>query len=289
MKKFNSQSPSIHWRINCFCNRRCPFCYGPENHHEVKLDESLSVIDNMLEHGINTFIITGGEPLLSKKIDYVLKYLKSNKAKTILYTNCDFFDLHEDVLTENLDVLCVPIDGGSEYSHDMVRGENNMRAVLSVLNRYAVPNSPFEIKVGTVIGRQNVNELEAMRYLLEKYTLSVWKIYEYIRYTDRTLQKEWQKLQLGISSEEYYYATQKLLQKQSKLNISISSQFDRNNSYFMMNPDLEIIIPTKNENGVFEDKVICSAKDTSVNDIEKIWANNVDWEKYIQNLNLSLF
>ena len=21
---------SLHWRINCFCNRKCPFCYGPE-------------------------------------------------------------------------------------------------------------------------------------------------------------------------------------------------------------------------------------------------------------------
>ena len=35
---------TLHWRVNCHCNRRCPFCYGPQQKHEVKFEEAAPVI-----------------------------------------------------------------------------------------------------------------------------------------------------------------------------------------------------------------------------------------------------
>ena len=290
MKTFQEKAKSVHWRINCFCNRKCPFCYGPEKMHEVKYEKSLPVLEKMLDYGINTFILTGGEPLLSKKVDKVLMYLKNAGAKIIMYSNCDFFDYHEDVLTECLDTLCIPVEGASEFVHDSVRGENSLRAIISVLDRYCLPSSPFKIKVGTVLGRHNMNELRAILYLLDKYKVDVWKIYEYIKYEDRDLQKKWDKNQLGITSEEYYNATQMIMNiPERKTPIAISSLYDRTQSYFMINPDLDIIIPLKNENGIYEDKILCSAIDTPMVEIEDKWRNNVDWEMYLKNLSISLF
>lgn len=281
---------AIHWRINCLCNRRCAFCYGPEKLHEVKVDESLPVLSKLIDFGVETFILTGGEPLMSKKIDEVIRFLHASGAKVALYTNCDFFDFHEDVLLECLDTLCVPIEGGSEYIHDSVRGTNNMRAVLSVLDRYANASGPFKIKVGTVLGRHNLNELPAILYLLDKYKINVWKLYEYVRYTDRELQKLWDKRQLGITDVEYRAATQMLMQIPNRRTpVALSTEYDRDNSYFMMNPDLDIIVPLRNASGEFEDRVICSAKDQHGREIERRWKETIDWNMYAANLRASLF
>lgn len=281
---------ALHWRINCLCNRRCPFCYGPEKLHEVRFEESVPVLEKLIAHGIDTFILTGGEPLLSKKVDLVLAFLHARGVKTVLYSNCDFFDFHEDVLVETLDTLCVPIEGASEYVHDSVRGRNNLRAVLSVLDRHGNGGGKFKIKVGTVLGRHNLTELPAILYLLDKYKIDTWKLYEYIRYTDRELQKLWVKGQLGITDAEYRAATLAVLATgDRKTPISTSTEFDRDQSYFMLNPDLEVIVPVRQENGQFVDQVLCSAKDRSADEIEETWRRTIDWERYTSNLRASHF
>jgi len=281
---------ALHWRINCFCNRKCPFCYGPQQKHEVDLEKALPVLERFIEHGITTFILTGGEPLLSKKIDKVLGFLKARGSKVVLYTNCDFFDFHEDVIAEFVDTLCIPIDGASEYTHDMVRGKNNMRAVVGVLNRYATASSPLTVKVGTVVGRNNLHELRGILYLLDKYRIDTWKLYQYLRYSDRDLQKLWSSQQLSVTDSEYRSAVQPLLSVEPRrTRVSISSEFDRESSYLMMNPDLEIIVPMRNETGVFEDKVICNAETTQPPQMEKLWREKVDVASYQRNLIASNF
>ena len=165
-----------------------------------------------------------------------------------------------------------------------------MRAVVSVLDRYAVKGSPFRVKVGTVLGRHNLHELPAILYLLGKYRIEVWKLYEYVRYTDRELQKKWLNEQLGITDAEYRHATRAVLATPDrKTKISLSSDFERDNSYFMMNPDLEIVVPVRGETGEFEDRVLCNAANTPVSEIERLWRETIDWEKYQANLQASLF
>jgi MoaA/NifB/PqqE/SkfB family radical SAM enzyme len=286
----NHSAQALHWRINCFCNRRCPFCYGPQNKSEVAAEQAHPVLDRFLEYGIRTFILTGGEPLLSKKIDETIVYLSSRGARVVLYSNCDFFDFHEDVVARHVDTLCVPVDGASEYTHDLVRGKHNQRAVVSVLDRYANASSRLKIKVGTVVGRNNVHELRAILYLLDKYRIDIWKVYEYLRYSDRDLQKLWDKEQLSITASEYSGAVRALMAVEGrKTQISVSSEYDRESSYFMMNPDMEIIVPVRGANGIFEDRVICNATETDPERIHQLWMSNVDWDSYRRNLAASHF
>ncbi|TXG88105.1 MAG: radical SAM protein [Thermomicrobiales bacterium] len=290
MSSESAHAKTLHWRINCFCNRKCPFCYGPQQKHEIDLDRSLPVLQRFVEHGIETFILTGGEPLLSKKIDRVLAFLKARGTKVVLYTNCDFFDFHEEAIIDFVDTLCVPIDGASEYTHDMVRGRNNMRAVVDVLNRYATSSSPLTIKVGTVVGRNNVHELRGIQYLLDKYKIDTWKLYQYLRYSDRDLQKLWTNQQLGVTETEYRSAVQGLLSVEPRrTRMSASSEFDRECSYFMMNPDLDIIVPIRDEDGTFEDRIICNAETTQPAQVEALWREKVDVASYQRNLVASNF
>lgn len=281
---------AIHWRINSACNRTCPFCYGPEKIREAPLENCLPVLDKMLAFGIDTFIITGGEPMLSPKFGEALRYLHAAGAKVVLYTNCDFWDRHDETLHACLDTLCLPLEGATEYTHDKQRGQGSMRNILRVMNRYANGSAPFKIKVGTVIGRHNINELPGILYLLDKYKINVWKLYQYIKYSDRSLQRQWDENEQGISDAEYRFATQAIVNNRNrKTNVGLSSELDRDQSYFMLNPDMDVIVPLKGEGGVFTDKILCRATDASMEEIQSSWMSTIDWNRYTQNLSASQF
>jgi MoaA/NifB/PqqE/SkfB family radical SAM enzyme len=285
-----AKSDAVHWRINCLCDSRCAYCYGPENLNEVHdLSETLPVLDKMVSSGISTFVVTGGEPLLSSKLDRVIRHLHDRGAKVVLITNCDFWDFHDEALRECVDTICVPLEGGSEYVHDMARGRNNMRAVLSVLERYAKEGGPFKVQVGTVVGRHNITELSAILYVLERYRIEGWTLYRHVRYTDRTLQKTWKTSQLAISTAEYEAAaTAVTAECAGRIPITLSTALERADNHLMLNPDLDIVVPVREDSGAVADKVICSAKDRSMEEIERLWAEAVDWERYATNLTVSL-
>jgi MoaA/NifB/PqqE/SkfB family radical SAM enzyme len=285
-----SRPRAIQWRINCLCDSRCSYCYGPEQLNEVHdLNDTLPVLDKMIGAGIDTFVITGGEPLLSSRLDHVIRFLHEKGARIVLFTNCDFWDFHAEVITRCVDTVCVPIEGGSEYIHDMARGRNNLRAVTSVLDRYAKPDAPFKINVGTVVGRHNLNDLSAILYYLDRYTINNWTLYRHVRYTDRTLQKTWRTAQLAISTAEYEAAAAAIqAENAGKVPITLSTQLDRAESYYMLNPELEIVVPVREDSGVLSDKVICSAKDKTMDEIAAMWEETVHWDRYSGGLNMSL-
>lgn len=281
---------AVHWRINSPCNRTCPFCYGPEKIEEAAIEEALPVLDKLIDFGIESIIITGGEPMLSRKFAECVRYIHANGAKVVLYTNCDFWDRHDETLQECLDTLCLPIEGASEYVHDTQRGQGSMRAILSVMNRYANGGAPFKVKVGTVIGRHNVHDLPAVLYLLDKYKINVWKLYEYIRYDDRTLQKQWEDRGQGITDGEYRAATQSIVNTPGrKTPVGLSSEHDRDQSYFMVQPNLDVIVPVKQENGQFHDQPIGSAKELAMSEIQERWEQAIDFERYTENLSAARF
>jgi MoaA/NifB/PqqE/SkfB family radical SAM enzyme len=289
MTESPAQLKTVHWRINCLCDTRCSFCFGPEALHEVDPEVCIPVLDKMIRYGIDTFVITGGEPLLSKRLDRVLRHLHANNVKVVLYTNCTYWDFHEETLLECVDTLCVPVEGASEMVHDSVRGMNSLRAVQGVLDRYAVGDGgPFTVRAGTVVGRHNLNELPAIGYLLDNYKLEYWALYQHPRYTDRVLGKHFRESQLGVSFAEYEAATATVLSRQGKTQIRMASDLAREGDFFMMSPELEIVIPTREDSGALSDKILCDAKESAVPDIVSVWQDSVDWQRYSQNLMISL-
>lgn len=282
---------AVHWRINCMCDTRCPYCYGVEELHEVQPETCLPVLDKMIDHGVGTFVLTGGEPLLSKRLDRVIRHLAGRNVKVVLYTSCQYWDFHDEVLTECVDTVCLPIEGASEKTHDSIRGVNSLRAVQAVLDRYATPGGrrPFKVRVGTAVGRHNLSELEAILYFLDNYELESWTLYKYPRYTDREVLKKFKKEQMAVSVAEYEAAAARVMKvPDHKTEILLSSDNERKNDYIMLNPELEVVVPTREESGSVTDRILCSAEETDMSRIEVLWSDSVDWDRYLGSLRVSL-
>lgn len=77
------------------CNFNCPFCYVPWIDHPQIIKDELStqgwknVIDSLASVGINSFTLSGGEPLTRPDLPEIIEHIKKQPAlkSCTLYTN----------------------------------------------------------------------------------------------------------------------------------------------------------------------------------------------------------
>ena len=118
---------------------------------------------------IKTLSISGGEALLYNDIFYLLDYIKIKlpKTKLILNTNCQGIeDNMLNVIISKFDALTLPIESvDSLYNSEVGRGSKHIENVLRLLE---FCNDKIEIKINTVIMKDNINQIEKIHDLIKK-------------------------------------------------------------------------------------------------------------------------
>ena len=112
------------------CNLRCPFCHNmelvlhPEHFPEISIDEILKFLNDR-KGKLNGVAITGGEPLLNKDIDILLKAIKDLGYPIKLDTNGFFPEMIEKLIDNNL------VD---RFAMDIKSGWNNYLKIAGIEN-----------------------------------------------------------------------------------------------------------------------------------------------------------
>ncbi len=107
----------------------------------------------------------GGEPLLYRDIDRVIRLIKKNKMHCLMITNGYLLAEHAKIIAEEgLDELNISIDGPQEV-HDSIRGIEGLfskiKEGLNTLQKYRENKRPL-INLQTTITKYNVDSLEEM-------------------------------------------------------------------------------------------------------------------------------
>ena len=172
------------FRINyvCFnitskCNMTCPYCYRAGNTTgSVSLSQAKKYIDFLIQHGCDTINITGGEPLLNPAWKDIVKYCIEKGLFVIISTNGLLLDLDDEILN-HINVLSLPLDGGSENVNSRTRSKGHFEKIHKLLEKYKSSDYPFKIKINTVLTRYNYDTLNDILLLLNDPKV-VWKIFE---------------------------------------------------------------------------------------------------------------
>lgn len=75
------------------CNHRCLFCSCPWEHentykeNELTDQEWFKVIDILLENGVSSFTLTGGEPLTRTDIKKIIEYISERNIPLVIISN----------------------------------------------------------------------------------------------------------------------------------------------------------------------------------------------------------
>lgn len=252
---------NVDWQITSLCNRKCNYCFGPTKNRDLNLSNIYRVIDQLVELGTKQLGITGGEPLVYPYISKVIEYANNVGLKIYLSTNCDFYFKYSELIKQNVSIIGIPIDGANEQTHDFHRGKGSFCNITNALNDIIESSSNIKIKLGTVVTKQNKNELlEIEKYIL-KYDSKIlfWKLYEVISY-DRNAEQ----------SKELYVdilKTNAILGQYFDVNrIVYDTINERNKSYFFIKPNGDVFIPTLNKS-ISTENVIGNILEDNISEI----------------------
>jgi len=173
------------------CNFACPMCALGEARkqrlRDTRADMPVEVFEGVARdarrHGAY-LLLFGGEPLLHKNLDQLLRITKRHRVVTYLTTNAFLLADKADSLTGGgLQVLQLSLDGwddASQYERGHVHGA--YEAIVSGVGRLRALRGrrPFPIiRAMTTITRANVGDLERIADSLVELGIAEWQISNY--------------------------------------------------------------------------------------------------------------
>ena len=218
---------NVDWFITNICDqaRFCRFCYAPWNAFpsDVPIQRALDLCSRLISLKVHTVTICGGEPQLYPELGVVLHRLSSAGIKTILYTNA--IPVREDFtqLLTDISILSLPVDAVTDGVVDRMRGRHQFERVQHVLTQLDGDQTSPAVKVGTVVTRQNIGDLEAVgKFLATHGSVAIWRLYQFSPYgIGRTHQRE-----LLLSDGEFDEAMNALTQISWPFRLSVRSRSD---------------------------------------------------------------
>lgn len=127
------------WDISNICNLKCKYCgadYYEKNKLSLSLEDTKKIIHN-IKGCVDEIDLFGGEPLLIKDIDLIIKELSECKIRTNITTNGqNGVEILNYMMTEKilLGSLAVSIDG-NETDTDLLRGKGTYQRAIEFLKR----------------------------------------------------------------------------------------------------------------------------------------------------------
>jgi len=147
------------------CNLRCTYCM-PENgialsprSHLMTYEEIYQIASTFVRNGVTKIRLTGGEPLIRKDIDIILKKLASLNVELSITTNAILVDRFVDTLKENgIRNINASLDSLDSEKFKQITRRDNFKKVFD--NIHLLIKEGFHVKLNVVLIKDfNENEI----------------------------------------------------------------------------------------------------------------------------------
>lgn len=179
------------------CNLNCAMCLNAayRSEHLARSDFNTNTLNKILPElkKYKPFIyITGGEPFLNKDIFKFISILSTNNIFTSLTTNGFYLEEYaQKIINSGLEFISISLDHFEEKKHDNGRGvkKSYQRLIRGLKKLVALRgNSPSNIKINTVIRKDNYSQLSKMYDFIENLRIDEWSLQHY-SFTNPTANK----------------------------------------------------------------------------------------------------
>ena len=122
----------ITWSITSNCNLRCKHCFRNEYECDDLDKETIDKFTNLfINKKVNRIVLTGGEPLKSENLFYIVEKL-CGKIKLGIATNATL--LNEKIIKRltkyKVKDFQISLEGATEYYNDFIRGKGTYKKVI---------------------------------------------------------------------------------------------------------------------------------------------------------------
>ncbi|MEM6734887.1 MAG: GTP 3',8-cyclase MoaA [Bacteroidota bacterium] len=196
--------PHTYLRISLTdrCNLRCFYCMPEEGieltekENIITLEEILEISKTFIELGVNTIRLTGGEPLVRKNFEYLVRELAKLGVELRLTTNGILLDKYYNLFREiGLKKINVSLDSLDKVKNAFITKRDYYDRIMN--NIHNGINFGFQIKLNVVLIKGvNDNEIRDFIELTKNRDITV-KFIEFMPFAGNKW--DWSK---GVSEEE---------------------------------------------------------------------------------------
>jgi len=237
-----------YW-ITTRCNLRCNICYADLNSiKDNDIDGYLKIIHRLADFGVKKIAFTGGEPLLVKGVETLLKEAKKKGIKVALTTNAILMNEKRIYSLEGcIDEMSVPMDGLENITSEIHRtNKHNHENVKSIIKLSS--NLDIKLDVSTVLTSKNIDEIESVLDFLENNKIYKWKVFQYSELD----KPQGMDIDFNISVNDFQNVISRIKRKIEYYNYKIEVDFRSNdeksiNSYVNVLPNGKLLLSENNE------------------------------------------
>ena len=162
---FGRQHTYLRISLTELCNLRCNYCMPAEGiqlsprSHIMNYDEVYTIAKTFVDHGVTKIRLTGGEPLVRRDADVILKKLATLPVELSITSNAVIIDRFIDVLKEcNIKNINVSLDSLDAEKFKEITRRNDFEKVYK--NIMLLIDEGFYVKLNAVlINGFNDNEI----------------------------------------------------------------------------------------------------------------------------------
>ncbi|MGM9523088.1 MAG: radical SAM protein [Faecousia sp.] len=140
MSDFNRLPKVAALELTYRCNHQCIFCSCPWEANqdyqddEMPYEEWIQVIESLLQYGVESFTLTGGEPLARPDIKKIIQYISAQHIPLVLISNGRAMDDNFLAFISKYDVtLCISVPGIQSF--EAHTGIDNIEHVLGLFEK----------------------------------------------------------------------------------------------------------------------------------------------------------
>lgn len=192
----------ICWNITTRCNATCAFCHRMNNVYDLPYRLNNEILDKLIDCGIRRITWTGGEALLYKDLEILIKKAKQNGIINHLITNGQAFNQERiESLASVLDIVTLSLDScDNEINYLMGRGYEQYNNISKIV-AYLKEKYPYlKIKINTVACKLNIDKFTEISNFILNSGIDRWKIFRFMDLRGEAISN---KNKFWISTEEF--------------------------------------------------------------------------------------
>lgn len=230
------------------------------------IDKAESMLKTLRSRGIEKINFAGGEPLLYKKLNYLLEMAKHMGFTVSIVTNASLLnEKNIQELAKYVDWVGISVDSADErIEKELGRGYGKHVEHARVVSKL-VHEQGKKLKINTTVMKLNYSE--DMRRFIASVSPDRWKVFQFIHMKGQNDDA----VDLEISTEEFEKFKEingNLLLKNDTHPV-FEADSDMLDSYFIINPDGNIIMSRNSERSVIPFESINTLDFSDIVDIDK--------------------
>lgn len=176
----------LFWECTTRCQLNCLHCgsdcYADSAHPDMPAEDFLRALDTIPDPVPGfTVVLTGGEPLLRKDLEYCGREIRKRGMRWSLVSNGHLYtgERHLSLLNAGLGALTISLDGLAD-SHNWLRNHDHSFDRVSDAIRLAASSRRLNFDVVTCVNQRNINQLEGIMDHLGGLGVRSWRLFTII-------------------------------------------------------------------------------------------------------------